>query len=203
MCNRLLQGPARLILALSRKVHLCGHLGAGWHLESLTQLATIGGAIYGHPTGIADCISSGGRQGRDPSIVIACFVGAFSSHRRCDNLLHVSSGYPKTYGWEPTCDCIRPQPNPSRVRFRPLCGGRHNCPCRGSPRPQRHRHRTQSSLCRYGAQPDHRRWTTLCKDLQPSSPHHTLKMTNLPFDIFKAGRTPKTPILEFGISEFF
>jgi hypothetical protein len=57
-------------------------------------LATIGGAIYGHPTGIADCISSGGRQGREPSIVIGCFVGAFSSHRRCDNLLHVSSGYP-------------------------------------------------------------------------------------------------------------
>ena len=35
----------------------------------------------------------------DPSIVIACFIGAFSSHRRCDNLLHVSSGYPLISGF--------------------------------------------------------------------------------------------------------
>jgi hypothetical protein len=52
---------------VSEKVHLCGHRDAAVkRLKSLTPPATIGGTIYGHPTGIADCMSSGARRGCKP-----------------------------------------------------------------------------------------------------------------------------------------
>jgi hypothetical protein len=94
----------RSIRKASGKVNLCGHRDAAVkRLKSLTPPATIGGTICGHPAGIADCISSGALRGCEPPSVTDCLSMYSGSHPRCDNLLHVSSGYPR---------CVRPTRSP-------------------------------------------------------------------------------------------